>query len=99
MADINAGKQKVTFSFYAPEAKAVLLAAEFTDWQKAPLSFKKDKKGLWKKTVSLAPGRYQYRLLVDGQWHDDPQCKDRQINEFGTENCVVVVKAPGTPAA
>jgi 1,4-alpha-glucan branching enzyme len=84
-------KQKVTFSFAAPEAQTVQVVGDFTQWQEAPLNLKKCKGGLWKKTVSLAPGRYAYRLLVDGQWRDDPQCTIRQPNEFGGENCVCVV--------
>ncbi len=81
-------KQKVTFSYNAPEAQSVLLAGDFTGWQQAPVSLKKDKAGVWKKTVSLPPGKYEYRLLVDGQWRDDPQCTRRQPNQFGGENCV-----------
>jgi len=84
-------KQKVTFSYFAPHAQTVLLAGEFTDWGKAPLSMKKDKSGTWKKTLSLPPGKHAYRLVVDGQWRDDPQCSHRQPNQFGTENCVCIV--------
>jgi 1,4-alpha-glucan branching enzyme len=90
MATIK-GKKKVTFSYQAPGAKTVLLAAEFTAWDQAPLPLKKDKTGCWKKTVTLAPGRYEYRLLVDGQWQDDPQCSERHPNQFGGQNCVVNV--------
>ncbi len=84
-------RKKVTFSYAAAGASSVLLAGDFTGWQQAPLAMKKDKSGLWKKTVSLAPGRYEYRLLVDEQWQDDPQCPNRQPNQFGGENCVCVV--------
>ena len=84
-------KQKITFSFLAPEAQSVQVAGDFTGWQQSPLTLKKSKSGLWKKTISLAPGRYQYRLLVDGQWRDDPNCTKRYPNEFGGENCVCVV--------
>ena len=73
MAKQKLAKQKVTFAYAAPEAQTVSLAGDFTGWQQAPLTLKKDKSGVWKKTVSLPPGRYQYRLLVDGQWRDDPQ--------------------------
>jgi len=76
-------KQKVTFTYAAPEAESVLLAGDFTGWQQAPLSLKKDKTGTWKKTVSLAPGSYQYRLLVDGEWQDDPLCANRQRAKTG----------------
>jgi 1,4-alpha-glucan branching enzyme len=84
-------KEKVIFSFTAPEAKSVLLAGDFTGWQQAPLELKKAKSGIWTKTVSLAPGRYEYRLLVDGEWQDDPACQERQPNQFGGSNCVCVV--------
>lgn len=84
-------KQKVTFSLVAPDAQSVQLAGDFTDWQQAPLELKKFKGGLWKKTVSLEPGEYQYRLLVDGQWQDDPNCVLRQPNEFGGQNCICIV--------
>ena len=83
--------QKVTFSYEAPEAQSVLLAGDFTGWQQAPLDLKRDKTGVWKKTVSLLPGRYEYRLLVDGRWQDDPSCNERQPNQFGGQNCVCVV--------
>ena len=84
-------KQKVTFSHFAPEAKLVQLAADFTGWQEAPLALKKSRDGTWKKTVSLPAGRYEYRFLVDGHWRDDPQCSIRQPNQFGEENCVCIV--------
>lgn len=79
------------FSYMAPEAAKVELAGDFTGWKEAPVVLKKQKSGLWKTAVSLAPGRYQYRFLVDGEWRDDPSCPLRQANEFGTENCVCVV--------
>jgi 5'-AMP-activated protein kinase regulatory beta subunit len=72
----------------------VQVAGDFTEWQRAPLSLKKQRDGLWKGSVSLAPGTYEYRLLVDGEWTDDPQCMNRRPNEFGSQNCICVVEAP-----
>jgi 1,4-alpha-glucan branching enzyme len=91
MAKQKTVKQKITFSYSAPEAQNVQLAGDFTGWQQAPATLKKDKSGVWKKTVTLPPGRYEYRLLVDGRWQDDPQCPARQPNQFGGQNCVCVV--------
>lgn len=91
MAKPKTPKQKVTFTYAAPEAQSVLLAGDFTGWQHAPVSLKKDKTGAWKKSISLPPGKYEYRLLVDGEWRDDPQCPNRQPNQFGGENCVCIV--------
>ena len=79
---------KTVFSFKAPEAQTVQLAGDFTGWEHSPLSLTKSKNGLWKMTVALAAGSYQYRFLVDGQWRDDPACATRVPNPFGAENCV-----------
>ena len=91
MTTPKGSKHKVTFLYEAPAAQTVLLAGDFTGWQQAPVSLKKDKTGIWKKSISLPPGRYEYRLLVDGEWRDDPQCSARHPNQFGGENCVCVV--------
>ncbi len=98
MSNQKVPKQKVTFSYHAPAAQSVLLAGDFTGWNDAPLKLTRQKSGLWKKTLSLPPGRYEYRLVVDGEWRDDPECPTRQPNQFGGENCVRVVDAP-PPAA
>ena len=85
-------KQKVSFTFLDPKAQQVALVGEFTDWEEMPRQLKKQKSGLWKTTVPLGPGTYEYRYLVDGQWRDDPQCQDRRENPFGSANCVRVVQ-------
>lgn len=91
MAKQILNKREVTFSCLAPEAKAVSLAGDFTNWDRSPIALRKRIGGTWAATISLDPGTYQYRLLVDGQWQDDSQCSQRVPNSFGTENCVRVV--------
>ncbi len=82
----------MTFSFSGPEAESVLVAGDFTGWTQAPLPLKKGRTGIWKTTVALEPGRYEYRLLVNGEWRDDPACPNRHPNPFGGENCVRIVE-------
>ena len=94
MAAKTTAKKKVGFSYVAPEAQSVLLAGDFTGWQEAPVRLKRGTNGVWKGSVSLAPGEYEYRLLVDGQWQNDPQCPTRRPNKFGGENCICVVANP-----
>jgi len=84
--------EKVPFEFLAPEAQEVYLAGDFNNWDINANPMKKDKKGLWKTTVSLKPGRYEYRFLVDGNWENDPSCCDCVPNEFGSQNCVRIVE-------
>jgi len=83
--------KRVQFEFLAPEAQEVYLAGDFNDWGTSASPMKKDKKGIWKTALSLNPGRYEYRFLVDGNWGNDPSCCDCVPNEFGTQNCVRIV--------
>lgn len=84
-------KKRQTFSFNAPTAMSVQLVGDFTHWQQNPIQMKKSKQGIWTATVSLEPGTYHYRFLVDGEWRDDPECTLRVPNPFGTANSVRVV--------
>jgi hypothetical protein len=49
---------------------------------------KKDKKGVWKVSLNLSPGIYQYNFYVDGEWQNDPHCTEYVENPFGSLNCV-----------
>ncbi len=80
------------FTLRAPGASNVALVGDFTHWQERPIALKPVGGGLWKARVSLAPGTYHYRFLVDGEWRDDPECTLRVPNPFGTENAVREVK-------
>lgn len=84
--------KKVPFEFVAPDAQKVSLAGNFNNWDPKTNLMKKDKKGVWKVTVSLSPGRYEYRFFVDGNWESDPSCAGCVPNEFGSQNCVRIVE-------
>jgi 1,4-alpha-glucan branching enzyme len=86
------------FSFRAPAALSVQLVGNFTHWQKQPVQLKKESDGIWRTTVQLEPGTYYYRFVVDGQWHDDPECTLRVPNSFGSENMIrEVASGPAKP--
>ena len=81
--------KKESFSLSAPEAKSVSLVGCFTGWE--PINLKKQKNGIWKGSIPLEPGAYEYRFVVDGQWLNDPNCNERVPNPFGDENCRRIV--------
>jgi 1,4-alpha-glucan branching enzyme len=62
----------VEFSLAQPSASSVQLAADFTDWETAPIDMVRFADGVWATTIPLPAGVYAYRFLVDGQWHEDP---------------------------
>jgi len=86
-----ATKRRVTFKLHAPEAKDVRISGNFNEWAFDGAPLKKDTNGTWKTLVSLEPGTYEYRFVVDGEWRDDPECPLRVENPFGSQNCVRVV--------
>lgn len=88
-----ATKKRATFRLNAPEAGEVCLAGSFNSWDPSSRPLKRDQKGVWTATLMLAPGVYEYRLVVDGQWCDDPNAAERRPNEHGTYNCVVTIVA------
>lgn len=73
---------------HAPGAISVQLVGDFTHWQKSPIQLEEVGKGIWQTGVSLEPGTYHYRFLVDGQWRDDPDCTLRIANPFGSKNMI-----------
>ena len=84
-------KQKQTFSFKSSGAQSVLLAGDFTQWMKNPIPLRRQPDGVWRATASLPPGTHYYRFVVDGEWRDDPECKVRVQNPFGTQNDVIQI--------
>jgi len=82
------GERKVEFVIVAPEASKVYLAGDFNSWDTQSLPMKKQKNATWKKTAKLLPGRYEYKIFVDGDWMEDLTGEERVSNPFGTQNFV-----------
>lgn len=86
-----AGKKRKVFQLAAPSAQAVYLAGDFNGWVPDGRLLNEGKNGVWKTTVTLAPGVYQYRFVVDGEWCNDPRCAEKAPNGLGEENCLIRV--------
>lgn len=85
------GKRRVTFTLEVKEASNVALMGDFNNWNEKTHPMKKDNKDLWKKTVFLNSGRYEYRFLVDGEWQNDLRNNQLCKNRFGTYNNFITV--------
>jgi hypothetical protein len=83
----------VSFAIHKPDAKRVALCGEFNGWSPTATPMKRHDDGHWETTVSLAPGRYQYKFLADGDWLMDPAAQKNVPNEHGSLNSVVEVRA------
>jgi chromosome partitioning protein len=76
-----------------PRAQEVQIAGDFNNWQpeRSPMQ-KVGDGGVWQTKMQLAAGRYRYRLVVDGQWQQDPYNELTEQNPFGGFNSVLEVK-------
>jgi len=84
--------KRVRFSMQAAGAKEVFLAADFTDWEAHARAMRREKlRGrTFATTVSLPPGAYEYKFIVDGEWREDPKAES-VTNRFGSHNSLVTV--------
>ena len=80
------------FQLSAPQAKSVHVCGTFNEWRTNAGRMTKDSLGVWKGSLPLKSGKYEYRFFVDGQWIDDPRAKKTVINQFGSRNAVLEVK-------
>jgi len=82
----------VKFVFSAIRADKISVAGTFNNWTPGVLNLKKDLVGVWRGSLHLKPGIYQYRFHVDGRWVNDPSARNTVPNEFGTLNTILEVK-------
>lgn len=85
-----AGK-RVRFMFKGDkDYRTVMLAGDFTDWDKNAIVMHKNKSGEWTYTKSLTFGEHEYKFIADGEWIHD-QKAPRKSTQFG-ENSVIRIE-------
>ncbi len=79
-------------------ADNLAIAGDFNNWSSTATPMRRDERlGVWQAVVPVPPGRYRYRLVVDGQWIQDPYNRYVETNPFGELNNVVEVALDGYP--
>ena len=91
---VNQINEAIVFVTLYPRAGSVQVAGDFNNWQPVATPMEKvgDSSGVWQTKMNLPPGRYRYRLVVDGQWQQDPYNHHTELNQFGEFNSIVEVK-------
>ncbi|MEM9416231.1 MAG: AAA family ATPase [Planctomycetota bacterium] len=73
-------------------AARVGIAGDFNNWNPASTPMRRNEQlGVWQACIKIPAGRYRYRLVVDGQWVQDPHNPLTETNPFGELNNVVEV--------
>lgn len=99
MSKIKKHQNKViAITCNASEASKVFLAGSFNQWNPESTPMKRRGKGPWEARLELAPGRYEFKFIVDGQWCCEPGCESEHrgcpkcvSNTHGTMNRVLEV--------
>ncbi|MFA6176810.1 MAG: glycogen-binding domain-containing protein, partial [Phycisphaerae bacterium] len=84
--------EAVKFVTLYPRAKSVQIAGDFNSWQPQKTTLNQLQDGKWELALALAPGKYRYRMVVDGQWQQDPYNEYSELNPFGEYNSILEVK-------
>ncbi|MEN8127445.1 MAG: AAA family ATPase [Planctomycetota bacterium] len=83
----------VIFSTMYPRAQSVQIAGDFNGWAPEKTTLQRvDENGKWQLAVPLKKGLYRYRLVVDGQWQQDPYNDWIEMNPYGEFNSVLNVQ-------
>ena len=83
--------KEVTFRYQAAGATNVYLAGSMNNWSGDATPMKKDADGVFAVTLTLAPGSYQYKFVVDGNWVTDQLNQNTADDGYGGLNSAVAV--------
>ena len=85
-------EREIVFKMEAPEDAMVQIAGDFNEWTPESLHFTESQgRPLWHKSITLRPGSYEYKYLVDGSWVTDPANDNAVDDAYGGINSVITL--------
>ncbi len=88
----------VTLRFSDIPTRDLKIAGDFNNWiPDHNVETRVDHEAIVK-TMRIKPGTYQYRLIIDGKWQEDPNNPNRISNLFGEINSLLKVTENEVPA-
>lgn len=91
--------EPVLFEFTDASARSVGIAGCFNNWCPAAEPMQPLGGGRWQTRSELPAGSYEYRLVVDGAWMQDPGARESVPNPYGGRNSVLTVPSRSPPHA
>ncbi|NOX59613.1 MAG: AAA family ATPase [Planctomycetes bacterium] len=80
------------FRLHGDDAREVQIAGDFNDWMPHTTPMKRVGQD-FEALLQLDPGRYRYRVVVDGRWSHDKANPEIETNQYGEWNSIVNVNA------
>ena len=84
-------RRTVTFTLEDAPGRQVFVAGCFTNWEPKHKLTDRESPGVYTAKILLAPGEYQYKFVVDGEWRLDKANPNFVPNDFGTLNSLLRV--------
>lgn len=82
----------VRLVLHAPDAEQAHVVGTFNGWDAEATPMVRGADGTFYAIVPLAPGRYEYLFVLDGQrWLLDPAAPLTQPDDFGARNAILEV--------
>jgi chromosome partitioning protein len=89
--------KEVILSFGGVDGRRIQVAGDFNDWIPDRGVATRSDEGELRKVIKLEPGAYQYRVIVDGIWQEDPKNPERVPNIYGGNNSLLNVEPGPAP--
>jgi glycosidase len=88
----KSSKQRFRFTFDpgSKKYKHVLIKGQMNEWN-ASAGYLFEKDGKWHIDFNLFPGRYQYKMILDGKEKTDPNNRDSVSNNMGGFNSLLTI--------
>jgi 1,4-alpha-glucan branching enzyme len=91
----NKKRKKIQFTLESESGKTVSVAGTFNDWDtEHKYLIDENNDGVYKASMLLHPGTYEYKFYIDEKWCIDPSNPNFSPNEMGTLNSVLVIEEP-----
>jgi chromosome partitioning protein len=84
--------EEVCLVFQGAGSADIKIAGDFNNWEPDRDVTTEHRGDLLTKRLRVRPGRYQYRLIVNGEWRADPTNPHHVTNEYGEINSVLEVE-------
>lgn len=88
----EAGLTTVVIEFDSADAGSVFIAGEFNAWSPDADEMTRGEDGVFRVTLELEPGTYEYKFVVDGTWVEDPANPDGVDDPYGGRNSLLTVE-------
>ena len=83
---------KIVFHYFDPKATEVKIAGDFTDWDTTKnIGLHKNSNDVWEASISIKPGNYRYKFIVDGKWISDPFNPEETTETDGIKNSKITI--------